>query len=77
MAPNPTQTERARFQAVTLIFTVSSNVLGALRAGLMSAAVRPVAAVVWVGLGTVLGAVAVARVVPQLRPLPPLHTLRP
>jgi MFS family permease len=68
---------RGRVTAVNQIFIGSSNEIGALRAGLMSAAVGPVAAVVWGGLGTVLVAVAVARVVPQLRTLPPLHTLRP
>jgi MFS family permease len=68
---------RGRVTAVNQIFIGSSNEIGALRAGLMSAAVGPVAAVVWGGVGTVLVAVAVARAVPQLRSLPPLHTLRP
>jgi MFS family permease len=68
---------RGRVTAVNQIFIGSSNEIGALRAGLMSAAVGPMAAVVWGGVGTVLVAVAVARAVPQLRSLPPLHTLRP
>ena len=67
---------RGRVTAVNQIFIGSSNEIGALRAGLMSAAVGPVAAVVWGGVGTVLVAAAIARGVPQLRQLPPLHTLR-
>jgi len=63
--------------AVNQMFIGSSNELGALRAGLMSAALGPVAAVVWGGFGTVLVAAAVARSVPALRGLPPLHSLRP
>ena len=68
---------RGRVTAVNQMFIGSSNELGALRAGLMSAALGPVAAVVWGGLGTVLVAAAVARAVPALRRLPALHSLRP
>ncbi|MBL9210396.1 MAG: MFS transporter [Opitutaceae bacterium] len=68
---------RGRVTAVNQIFIGSSNEIGALRAGLMSAVLGPVAAVVWGGIGTVLVTVAVARAVPGLRRLPALHTLRP
>lgn len=68
---------RGRVMAVNQIFIGSSNEIGALRAGLMSAAIGPVAAVVWGGIGTVAVTVAVARAVPGLRRLPPLHTLKP
>jgi MFS family permease len=74
LTPDPL---RGRVTAVNQIFIGSSNEIGALRAGLMSAAVGPVAAVVWGGLGTVAVAGLVARWVPGLRRLPPLHTLRP
>lgn len=68
---------RGRVTAVNQIFIGSSNEIGALRAGLMSAAVGPVAAVVWGGLGTLAVAALIARAVPALRRLPPLHELRP
>jgi len=68
---------RGRVTAVNQIFIGSSNEIGALRAGLMSAVLGPVAAVVWGGIGTVMVTVAVARAVPGLRRLPALHTLRP
>lgn len=68
---------RGRVTAVNQIFIGSSNEIGALRAGLMSAMIGPVAAVVWGGVGTVVVALAVARAVPPLRCLPALHTLRP
>ena len=68
---------RGRVTAVNQIFIGSSNEIGALRAGLMSAAVGPVAAVVWGGIGTLVVTAAVARAVPALRQLGPLHTLRP
>lgn len=68
---------RGRVTAMNQIFIGSSNEIGALRAGLMSALIGPVAAVVWGGLGTILVTATVARAVPALRRLPPLHTLRP
>lgn len=68
---------RGRVTAVNQIFIGSSNEIGALRAGLMSALIGPVGAVVWGGLGTVAVAAIVARAVPPLRRLPELHTLRP
>jgi MFS family permease len=68
---------RGRVTAVNQIFIGSSNEIGALRAGLMSAVIGPVAAVVWGGIGTVAVTVAIARAVPPLRRLPPLHTLKP
>jgi hypothetical protein len=63
--------------AVNQIYIGSSNEIGALRAGLMSALIGPVGAVVWGGLGTIIVAGIVARAVPQLRRLPPLHELKP
>jgi len=68
---------RGRVTAVNQIFIGSSNEIGALRAGLSSAALGPVAAVVWGGLGTLAVTALVARAVPALRRLPPLHTLQP
>lgn len=68
---------RGRVTAVNQIFIGSSNEIGALRAGLMSALFGPVAAVVWGGVGTLAVTAAIARAVPPLRRLPALHTLRP
>ena len=68
---------RGRVTAVNQIFIGSSNEIGALRAGLMGALIGPVGAVVWGGLGTIGVALLVARAVPPLRRLAPLHTLRP
>src|SRR5439155_10162060 len=68
---------RGRVTAVNQIFVGSSNEIGALRAGLMSALIGPVAAVVWGGVGTIAVAAAVARQVPSLRRLSALHELRP
>lgn len=70
-------TLRGRVTAVNQIFIGSSNEIGALRAGLMAALIGPVGAVVWGGLGTIAVAGIVARAVPPLRRLPPLHELRP
>jgi MFS family permease len=68
---------RGRVTSVNQIFIGSSNEIGALRAGLMSALVGPVAAVVIGGAGTIVVTAIVARAVPSLRRLAPLHTLRP
>lgn len=68
---------RGRVTAVNQIFIGSSNEIGALRAGLMSALIGPVGAVVWGGIGTIVVATAVARGVPGLRRLPALNTLKP
>lgn len=68
---------RGRVTAVNQIFIGSSNEIGALRAGLMSALIGPIAAVVWGGVATVVVAAAIARAVPPLRQLPALHTLKP
>ena len=67
---------RGRVTAVNQIFVGSSNEIGALRAGLMSALIGPVAAVVWGGIGTLAVTVLIARAVPPLRRLGALHTLR-
>jgi MFS family permease len=67
---------RGRVTAVNQIFVGSSNEIGALRAGLTAALVGPVAAVVWGGLGTIAVTGAIARTVPALRRLAPLHTLK-
>lgn len=68
---------RGRVTAVNQIFVGSSNEIGALRAGLMSALVGPIAAVVWGGIGTIMVTAAIARGVPPLRQLSALHTLKP
>ena len=68
---------RGRVTAVNQIFIGSSNEIGALRAGLMSALIGPVGAVVWGGLGTIAVTAAIARSVPPLRHLSPLHHLKP
>jgi MFS family permease len=68
---------RGRVTAVNQIFIGSSNEIGALRAGLMGALIGPVAAVVWGGIGTIAVTAIIARAVPPLRRLGPLHTLRP
>jgi MFS family permease len=67
---------RGRVTAVNQIFIGSSNEIGALRAGLMSALIGPIGAVVWGGLGTIVVAAAIARAVPPLRKLTALHTLK-
>jgi len=66
---------RGRVTAVNQIFIGSSNEIGALRAGLMSAMIGPVGAVFWGGVGTVAVTLMIARAVPGLRQLPALHTL--
>ncbi len=68
---------RGRVTAVNQIFIGSSNEIGALRAGLMSAMIGPVGAVVWGGIGTVAVAAVIARAVPGLRRLPALSALQP
>lgn len=68
---------RGRVTAVNQIFIGSSNEIGALRAGLMAALIGPIGAVVWGGIGTIAVTLAVARAVPGLRTLPPLHSLKP
>jgi MFS family permease len=73
LTPDPL---RGRVAAVNQIFIGSSNEIGALRAGLMGALIGPVGAVVWGGVGTIAVAALVARAVPPLRRLPPLHTLK-
>lgn len=70
-------TLRGRVTAVNQIFIGSSNEIGALRAGLMAALIGPVGAVVWGGIGTIAVVATIARAVPGLRTLPPLHTLKP
>ncbi len=68
---------RGRVTAVNQIFIGSSNEIGALRAGLMSALIGPIAAVVWGGIGTMAVAAIVAGAVPPLRRVGALHTLKP
>jgi MFS family permease len=68
---------RGRVTAVNQIFVGSSTEIGALRAGLAAALVGPVAAVVWGGIGTIAATAVIARAVPGLRRLAPLHTLKP
>jgi MFS family permease len=68
---------RGRVTGVNQIFIGSSNEIGALRAGLAAALFGPVLAVVSGGIGTLLVVLVVARAIPSLSRLPPLHTLRP
>ena len=70
-------TLRGRVTSVNQIFIGSSNEIGALRAGLMAAMVGPVTAVVFGGACTLVVTAIVARAVPPLRRLAPLHQLRP
>lgn len=74
LTPDPL---RGRVTAVNQIFIGSSNEIGTFRAGLMSAAVGPIAAVTFGGIGTVAVAIAVAKFLPQLGRTPPLDKLRP
>lgn len=68
---------RGRVTGVNQIFIGSSNEIGAMRAGLVAALFGPIAAVVSGGVGTLLVVLVVARAVPTLPKLPPLHTLKP
>jgi MFS family permease len=68
---------RGRVTGVNQIFIGSSNEIGALRAGLAAALFGPVLAVVSGGIGTLLVVLIIARAIPSLSRLPPLHTLRP
>lgn len=68
---------RGRVTGVNQIFIGSSNEIGAMRAGLVAALFGPIAAVVSGGVGTLLVVLIVARAVPTLPKLPPLHTLKP
>jgi MFS family permease len=67
---------RGRVTAVNQIFVISSNEVGAFRAGTMAAMLGPVTAVVAGGLGTVLVVLGVARLFPQVRTLGKLHELK-
>ncbi|NTV10564.1 MAG: MFS transporter [Zoogloea sp.] len=60
---------RGRVAAVNRVFISSSNELGALESGLLSALTGPVAAVVFGGVMTILIVAASPRVFPQLRRL--------
>jgi hypothetical protein len=67
---------RGRVTAVNQIFVISSNEVGAFRAGTMAAMLGPVTAVVAGGVGTVLVVLGVARLFPQVRTLGKLHELK-
>ncbi|HVU17397.1 MAG TPA: MFS transporter [Candidatus Didemnitutus sp.] len=68
---------RGRVTAVNQLFIGSSNEISELRAGLAAAWYGPVAAATAGGVGTILVVVIVALVLPALRTVPPLHTLKP
>jgi MFS family permease len=68
---------RGRVTGVNQVFIGSSNEIGALRGGIMVALLGPVAAVTLGGAGTVVVVLLVAWLVPDLRRLKPLNTLRP
>ena len=67
---------RGRVTAVNQIFIISSNEVGAFRAGTMAGACGPVVAVVAGGVGTVLTVLGVAALFPQLGKLGRLHELK-
>lgn len=64
---------RGRVSAVNNVFIGSSNELGALESGLVSAAFGPIFSVVSGGIGTILVVVAVALIWPEVRKLGPLN----
>jgi len=68
---------RGRVSAVNQLFIGSSNEISELRAGLTAALFGPVVAATAGGLGTILVVLLVALGLPQLRTVPPLHTLQP
>ena len=67
---------RGRVTAVTQIFIISSNEVGAFRAGTMAGAFGPVVAVVAGGVGTVLTVLGITALFPQLGRLGRLHELK-
>lgn len=68
---------RGRVSAVNQIFVISSNEVGAFRAGTTAAIFGPIAAVVAGGVGTILVVLGIARLFPQVRTIGRLHELRP
>jgi len=68
---------RGRVTAFNQIFIGSSNEIGTFRAGMMSAAIGPVGAVVFGGLGTLAVVLGVAKLHPPLSRTPPLDQLKP
>lgn len=74
LTPDPL---RGRVTGVNQIFIGSSNEIGALRAGLTAALFGPVVAVVAGGVGTIAVVWVIARAIPSLARVPPLHTLKP
>lgn len=68
---------RGRVTAVNQIFIISSNEVGAFRAGTMAGAFGPVVAVVAGGVGTVLVVLGLGALFPQLARLGRLHELKP
>ncbi len=64
---------RGRVSAVNSIFISSSNDLGGFRAGAMAQAFGPVISVVAGGIGTILVALAAAKLWPEIRKLGKLH----
>ena len=68
---------RGRVSAINYVFIGFSNEFGSFESGTTAALFGPVASVVGGGIGTILVVLAIAALWPQLRRLPPLHTLRP
>jgi len=68
---------RGRVSAFNQLFIGSSNEISELRAGLAAALWGPVAAATAGGLGTIAVVGLVAVLLPSLRTVPPLHTLKP
>lgn len=68
---------RGRVTAVNQIFIVSSNELGAFRAGTMASMFGPVVATVAGGVGTIMVVVGLARLFPELKSIKKLHELSP
>jgi MFS family permease len=67
---------RGRVSAVNQIFIISSNEVGAFRAGTMAGAFGPVVATVAGGVGTVLVVLGIGALFPQLSRLGRLHELK-
>ncbi len=68
---------RGRVSAANQIFIISSNEVGAFRAGTMAGAFGPIVATVVGGIGTVLVVLGIGAAFPQLARLGRLHELKP
>ena len=68
---------RGRVSAVNQIFIISSNELGKVESGVTAAAFGTVASVVGGGIATILVALSIGRMFPQLRSLGRLGDVKP